>query len=91
VPLELFPLWPILTLTAKECKTQGILFSKSTKKFSKEAPVVILKAKAFDADGNTLQGLMLEKTYWYTGSEQTQPADKATETPVRAKKTKERK
>ncbi len=80
-----------LTLTHKECKTQGILFSKSTKKFSKEAPVVILKAKAFDADGNALPGLMLEKTYWYTGSEQTQPADKATETPVRAKKTKERK
>ncbi|MEI7898658.1 MAG: family 20 glycosylhydrolase [bacterium] len=64
-----------LVLTHKECKTQGILFSKASKKFAKEAPVVILRAKAFDADGNALPGLILEKTYWYTGSEPTQPAD----------------
>lgn len=58
-----------ITLTHGDCSVQGILFEKATKKFSQEAPVVVLRASAFDNDGKKLNGLMVARTYWYTGSE----------------------
>ncbi len=63
-----------LVLTRQECRTQGILFSRASKRFTKEAPVVILRARLFGADGQALPGLTLERTYWCTGAELPQPA-----------------
>ena len=58
-----------LLLTQKDCKVQGILFSRASKRFDKQAPVVIVRAKLFGADGKALPGLTLQRTYWYTGTD----------------------
>lgn len=57
-----------LVVTAKDCKEQGILYSRAKGRYEKQAPAVILRARLFDGDGNALPGLTLMRTYWHTGS-----------------------
>ncbi len=57
-----------LTLSATDCKKQGILFSRAKRKFEKEENVVILRAKMFTPEGKPLPGNLVTRTYWHSSA-----------------------
>ncbi len=57
-----------IVLTDKDCKKQGILFSRAKRKFEKEENVVILRARLFTPEGTPLPGNLVTRTYWHSAA-----------------------